>query len=116
MKTLISEKYIWLVFLTVSVALRLFSFFPSVLDHDESTHLIIGRELLQGKQLYTDVTDTKPAGIFLFYAALEFLFGGSIFLKRFVFAVVVGLTAFLVFNVSKRPFRKPQGGCCIRVI
>lgn len=67
MKTLISEKYIWLAFLTVSVLLRLFSFFPSVLDHDESTYLIIGREILQGKELYTDVTDTKPAGIFLFY-------------------------------------------------
>lgn len=104
MKKLLSEKHIWLVFLTVSVALRLFSFFPSVLDHDESTYLIIGRELLQGKELYTDVTDTKPAGIFLFYAALEFLFGGSIFMKRFVFALVVGFTAFLVYKVSKRFF------------
>jgi len=104
MKALFSEKYILFTFLTVSVVLRLFSFFPSVLDHDESTYLIIGREILQGKELYTDVTDTKPAGIFLFYAALEFLFGGSIFMKRFVFALVVGFTAFLVFKVSKRFF------------
>jgi 4-amino-4-deoxy-L-arabinose transferase-like glycosyltransferase len=105
MKTLFSEKYILLTFLTVSVLLRLFSFFPSLLDHDESTYLIIGREILQGKELYTDVTDTKPAGIFLFYAALEFLFGGSIFMKRFVFALVVGFTAFLVYKVSKRFFK-----------
>lgn len=105
MKTIVSEKYILLVFLTVSVVLRLFSFFPSVLDHDESTYLIIGREILQGKELYTDVTDTKPAGIFLFYAALEFLFGGSIFMKRFVFALVVGCTAFLVFKASNKLFR-----------
>lgn len=105
MKTLLSEKYILLTFLTVSVLLRLFSFFPSVLDHDESTYLIIGRELLQGQELYTDVTDTKPAGIFLFYAALEFLFGGSIFLKRLVFALVVGFTAFLVYKVSTRFFK-----------
>lgn len=97
MKTIITEKYILLTFLTVSVLLRLFSFFPSVLDHDESTYLIIGREILQGKELYTDVTDTKPAGIFLFYAALEFLFGGSIFMKRFVFELVVGFTAFFWF-------------------
>ncbi|WP_372948753.1 ArnT family glycosyltransferase [Mariniphaga sp.] len=105
MKTLFSEKYILLTFLTVSVLFRLFSFFPSLLDHDESTYLIIGREILQGKELYTDVTDTKPAGIFLFYAALEFLFGGSIFMKRFVFALVVGFTAFLVYKVSKRFFK-----------
>lgn len=104
MKTIFFKKYILLTFLTVSVLLRLFSFFPSLLDHDESTYLIIGRELLQGQELYTDVTDTKPAGIFLVYAALEFLFGGSIFMKRFVFALVVGFTAFLVFKVSKRFF------------
>ena len=59
-------------FLTVSVGLRFFSFFPSVLDHDESTYLIIGRDILNGKILYTDVTDTKPVGIFLFYAVLSF--------------------------------------------
>lgn len=105
MKTIITEKYILLTFLTVSVLLRLFSFFPSVLDHDESTYLIIGREILQGKELYTDVTDTKPAGIFLFYAALEFLFGGSIFMKRFVFELVVGFTAFLVFKASNKLFQ-----------
>jgi 4-amino-4-deoxy-L-arabinose transferase-like glycosyltransferase len=105
MKALFSEKYILLTYLIFSVVLRLFSFFPSVLDHDESTYLIIGREILQGKELYTDVTDTKPAGIFLFYAAMEFLLGGSIFLKRFVFALVVGFTAFLVFKVSKKLFQ-----------
>ncbi len=108
MKILFSEKHTLLTFLTVSVLLRLFSFFPSVLDHDESTYLIIGREILQGKELYTDVTDTKPAGIFLFYAALEFLFGGSIFMKRFVFALVVGFTAFLILKVSKRFFQNQK--------
>lgn len=116
MKTLFSEKYVWLVFLTVSIALRLFSFFPSVLDHDESTYLIIGRDILQGKELYTDVTDTKPAGIFLFYAALEFLFGGSIFMKRFVFALVVGFTAFLVYNVSKRFFENQKAAIAAGLI
>lgn len=116
MKNLFSEKYILLTFLTVSVVLRLFSFFPSVLDHDESTYLIIGRELLQGQELYSDVTDTKPAGIFLFYAALEFLFGGSIFLKRFVFALAVGFTAFLVFKVSKRFFQNHKAAAASGII
>ncbi len=100
----LKEKYILPLFLLAATALRLFSFFPSVLDHDESTYLIIGRDILHGKDLYTDVTDTKPVGIFLFYAGLQFLFGNSILLKRLVFALVVGATGFLVYKVSKKMF------------
>lgn len=98
------EYIIFLFFMAVAVGLRFFSFFPSVLDHDESTYLIIGRDILNGKMLYTDVTDTKPVGIFLFYAGLEFIFGNSIFWKRLVMALVVGATAFLIFRGSKKLF------------
>jgi 4-amino-4-deoxy-L-arabinose transferase-like glycosyltransferase len=104
MKEFWTKRYILYTYLGISILLRLFSFFPSVLDHDESTYLIIGRDILNGKELYTDVTDTKPAGIFLFYAALEFLFGGSIFLKRLVFALVVGLTAHILYKLSQKLF------------
>ncbi len=51
-------------FAILSVALRFFSFFPSVLDHDESTYLEIAREMLEGKALYVDLIDIKPPGIF----------------------------------------------------
>ncbi len=98
------QNYIFFFFLLASVALRFFSFFPSVMDHDESTYLIIGRDILHGKVLYTDVTDTKPVGIFLFYAGLEYLFGSSIFWKRVVFALFVGGTSFLIFKASKKIF------------
>lgn len=98
------QHIILLFFLLVSVAIRFFSFFPSLLGHDESTYMIMGRDLLNGKLLYTDMTDTKPVGIFLFYAGIEFLFGSSIFMKRFVFAIVVGITAFLISKVSKKIF------------
>lgn len=94
------------VFIAISVVLRFFSFFPSVLDHDESTYMIIGRDILNGKSLYSDVTDNKPVGIFLFYAGLEFLFGSSIFWKRFVFAIFVGVTGFLISRISKKLFRQ----------
>lgn len=70
--------------------------------------MIIGRDILSGKSLYTDVTDTKPVGIFLFYAALEFLFGNSIFWKRFVFAILVGVTGFLISRISKKLFHQDK--------
>ncbi len=99
-----SKTKLLFVFLLVSVFLRFFSFFPSVLDHDESTYLLIGRDILNGKLLYTDVTDTKPVGIFLIYAALHWLFGYSIFLKRLAIACLVGLTAWLVHRASYKLF------------
>lgn len=98
------QSVIFLFFIVLITFLRMASFFPSVLDHDESTYMIIGRDILNGKSLYTDVTDTKPVGIFLLYAALEFLFGSSIFMKRLVFSVLVGATAFFIFKVSKKFF------------
>jgi 4-amino-4-deoxy-L-arabinose transferase-like glycosyltransferase len=103
-----NQTAIFFFFVLISIILRFFSFFPAVLDHDESTYLIIGRDILNGKILYTDVTDTKPVGIFLFYAFLEFLFGSSIFLKRLVFAVLVGVTGFLIYRISARLFKNCQ--------
>ncbi len=103
-----NQKTVFFIFMVVSVGLRFFSFFPSVLDHDESTYLIIGRDILHGKSLYSDVTDTKPVGIFLFYAGLEFLFGSSIFWKRFAFAILVGVTGFLISRISKKLFHQDK--------
>jgi 4-amino-4-deoxy-L-arabinose transferase-like glycosyltransferase len=99
-----TPSFILILFILASVGMRFFSFFPSLLGHDESTYMIIGRDILNGKLLYTDVTDTKPVGIFLFYAMLEFLFGSSIFMKRLAFSILVGITSFLIFKVSKKLF------------
>lgn len=52
MKPLWTEKNIALVLIVMSVGLRFFSFFHSVLDHDESTYMIIGRDIINGKELY----------------------------------------------------------------
>lgn len=101
-----SPGIIFLIFMLTSIGLRFFSFFPSVMDHDESTYLIIGRDLLHGKSMYSEVTDTKPVGIFLFYTGLEYIFGSSIFWKRFVFAMIVGLTSFIIYAISKKLFKQ----------
>jgi 4-amino-4-deoxy-L-arabinose transferase-like glycosyltransferase len=95
----------WFVLLIVaSIFLRFFSFFPSELDHDESTYAIIGNEILQGKKLYTEVTDTKPVGIFLIYAGLQAIFGYSIFMKRLFTALLVAVTAYFIRKASFKIF------------
>ena len=94
-----------ILFVLTAVVFRFSSFFSSVLDHDESTYLIIGRDLLHGKSLYVDVTDSKPVGIFLIYAFMQLIFGYSIFLKRVFVAAIIGLTAYLINRVSEKLFK-----------
>ena len=63
----------------LSLVMRFFSFFPSVMDHDESTYLVIADALRQGNVYLRDVIDTKPIGIFTLFAVFQILFGKSIF-------------------------------------
>lgn len=114
--TAISRYQHLILFIAFAVLLRLFSFFPSVLDHDESTYMVIGNELLKGKQLYRDVTDTKPAFIFWLYSGLQYLFGHSIFLKRLFAAVMVGFTAYFVKQVSGMLFKSEISALAAGVI
>jgi len=89
-------------FILLSIALRFLSFQYSVIDHDESTYLVIAQEILDGKTLYVDVWDTKPPGIFLLFAAFIKFFGHSIWVIRLVAAIFIGLTAAFLFLSLKR--------------
>jgi 4-amino-4-deoxy-L-arabinose transferase-like glycosyltransferase len=91
----------------LAVWLRAGTFGLSVINHDESTYLLIGKALWQGDTYLLDAYDTKPLGIFLIYAALYALSGGSIWLLRLAVAVVVGLTAWLLYRLSWRATGQP---------
>lgn len=90
----------WIFFIGLSILLRFFSFFPVVLDHDESTYIVIGKALMDGDVYLVDVIDTKPIGIFWLYGLLESIFGKSIFGMRFFAAIIIGLTSGLLFKIS----------------
>ncbi len=90
-----------LLFALLTVILRLFSFFPSVIDHDESTYLEIARMILSGKTLYVDMIDIKPPGIFLILAGFQAIFGYSIFVLRLLVALWIAATAFVVYKTGK---------------
>jgi len=93
--------------LALAVGLRFFSFFPSVMDHDESTYLVIADEMLKGRTYWKDVSDTKPPGIFLIYAGLIALAGKSLFLIRLLVALWVGFTAWGIWRIAR--LWMPQG-------
>ena len=84
--------------------MRFFSFFPSVINHDESTYLVIANSLLDGSIYLKDYIDTKPPGIFYLFALLIKIVGPNIFLMRVFGALTVAATAFLLFLAKKRQF------------
>lgn len=86
----------------LSVLMRWGTFFPAVLNHDESTYIVIGHELLRGSTYLREVVDVKPVGIFLVYALLDALVAGNIWGFRLAAALIVGLTAFLSYGLARR--------------
>lgn len=90
------------IFLFLAVILRLGTFFPSVINHDESTYILIGNGILHGQTYLVDSFDTKPIGVFLIYALFNFLGGGSIFVMRLLTAMVIGLTAYLICKLTHK--------------
>ncbi len=91
-----------LAYLAFALIFRFFSFFPTLIDHDESTYLVIANEILNGKRYWLDIFDTKPVGIFLLYAAFIKIAGNSIFFLRLLTTIWIGLTAWLIHDIQKR--------------
>jgi len=91
---------IFLLFCLLAFILRCFSFFPSVIDHDESTYLEMARMILAGKILYVDMIDIKPPGIFLILAGFQSVFGYSVFVIRLLVSLWIAATAFLIYKTG----------------
>jgi hypothetical protein len=110
-------KYKWLlVILTLAIVARWGTFFISVINHDESTYIVIADEMLRGEVYLRDVVDTKPIGIFWIYAALIKLTGGSIFALRAAAAAVVGLGGWGLFLAGRRATGSEQVGAAAGVV
>ena len=87
-------------FIALAILLRFCSFFPSVINHDESTYLVIADTLTQGARYWIDYADTKPVGIFTLLAIFQILVGKSIFLFRIFTAICLALSAFLLYLIQ----------------
>jgi hypothetical protein len=81
-----------------------------VIDHDESTYIVIADELLRGEVYLRDLIDTKPIGIFWVYAALIKLTGGSIVALRIAATAVLALGAWLIARIANRTSGTAVGG------
>lgn len=100
--TELKNYHVFILLFVIAFVLRFFSFFPSLINHDESTYLVIAKEILKGKVLYTDITDIKSPGIFYITAGYLKLFGDSIFGYRVFGAFIITLTSFILYRTKLR--------------
>lgn len=110
------SSFVFALLLTLSILLRYGTFFISVINHDESTYIVIAEELLRGEVYLRDVIDTKPVGIFLIYAAVIELTGGSIFSLRAAAAAVVALGAWGLWWAARRATGSERAGWAAGVL
>ncbi len=96
-----SDKKLLLFFILSAILFKVLTFFYSVIDIDESTYLIIGKELLKGKILYVDYFDTKPIEIFLVFGVIDLITGNGIIFSRLLAAILVGCTAYLLYKLKQ---------------
>lgn len=94
--------YLFLTLLAFSTLLRWGSFSRNVINHDESTYIVIADEMLRGEIYLGESIDTKPIGIFWLYVAMVYVTGGSIIGLRFLATLFIALTAFFLFKSGKR--------------
>lgn len=97
------NKKAWLPFgilIASSLLIRFFSFFPWIIDHDESTYLVIANELNHDAVYLKDVIDTKPIGIFWLYGVMLKFAGPSIFMIRLLTSIFIAFTSFLIYSLQ----------------
>ncbi len=71
------------------------------LGRDQGTYLTIGQGLLEGKQLYRDLWDNKPPGIFIAYAGIAGLFGKVMWSAAAVDILLLLVISYLLFRFTE---------------
>jgi hypothetical protein len=71
------------------------------LGRDQGTYLTIGQGLLEGKQLYRDLWDNKPPGIFYLYAGIAKLFGRAMWSAAGVDILLLLLISYFLFRFTE---------------
>ena len=107
-KLLASPQLAALLILAVAVATRIVAWWNPVPHVDDQFYLLAGQELIDGHWPYVDVWDRKPLGLFLIYAAIAWIGGGSMVALNFIATAFAAATAWVVRAIGLR-FASPAG-------
>ncbi|MGA2985215.1 MAG: glycosyltransferase family 39 protein [Terriglobia bacterium] len=91
--------------LGASLLLVLLRAFPSIyypLGRDQATFCYIGQRLWEGKQLYLNLWDTKPPGIFYLYALIVKVFGTAMWSAGVVDLLWLLVISCFIFKFAER--------------
>lgn len=90
--------------LGLCIALRFVSLVRPCLSDDEAIYAVVAREMLSGHELYVDIVDHKPPGVYLVYAATQAIggpVGGMVLLHALLIGVVFA-TGLLLARIVRR--------------
>ncbi|NND08974.1 MAG: hypothetical protein HKN87_21590 [Saprospiraceae bacterium] len=104
-----------LFFLALSIGFRFWTFFPAVIDHDESTYIIIADQLLSGQWPYVHNIDVKPPAIYVLFAAILSICD-SILSIRLLTTIVIGFSGLLAYKSHKNLFGMETGAMLTGVL
>ena len=100
-------SFFWLGLLLLTLFLRMAAFYTPILDVDETQFAGFAHVLMEGGLPYLDSVDTKPLGIYLFYALVFILFGKfNMIAVHVVTALIAFATAWFlsrIFSLWNRP-------------
>ena len=100
----------FLILLAIILILRLPAFWTPILDVDESQFAGFASTLLDGGLPYVDSVDTKPLGIYWFFAAIFFLFGrNNMIAVHAATALLVFATALYCYRIARRLYSERAG-------
>jgi len=90
------------------VLVRALPFLSIPIYRDQATYLLVGDGLLHGKQLYRDLWDNKPPGIFIVYAGIAKAFGRVTWSIGVVDILLLLIISYLLFRFTE-PFLGRSG-------
>ncbi len=97
----LNDRKVFLWLSLISVLIRLPFFFRDYIDRDESTFILMAQSWVDGYLPYTQLWDLKPPLVYLFFAAIIYIFGKSFIAIRLVGALAVAIIAFFTFKIGK---------------
>ncbi|RIX31840.1 hypothetical protein D3M59_02250 [Sphingomonas edaphi] len=90
------------IIIAVAIATRIVSWWNPVAHVDDQFYLLAGQELLRGHWPYLDVWDRKPLGLFVVYALVAAIGGGSIIALNLVATAFAAATAMTIRQIALR--------------
>jgi len=92
----------WLAAILAFVAFRAIPSLCYPVGRDQATYFVIGQGLLEGKQLYRDLWDNKPPGIFYIFAVIVKAFGAVMWSVGLVDILWLLVVSYFVFRFAER--------------